>query len=315
MDLVNKDFSRVIYLDVPGNGRSKPAEALKREKDPQVISDMYVEMFEGWRQASGLEEMFLVGHSFGGFISVLYTHKFPDRVRRLVLVAPGGQLPIAGPDTWKCAVFFTMTPICLFRFFGGWCFWLYRKTLWSKLGLNLGDKYLNYYFQLNTSSIGCADVIISRFLEFPAWNECFWTYPVVGFLRDLQCPLAMVWGEDDPVVDVQTAHTLRDLVDHVDLYVLKKAGHNPAHSSPQRFADVLREILDADHLPERYKVPNPFSSSLSEGSSMYIIMKHLVESHMIGCFNVEETKKRREAINEHLCGLAPTHTRGRLFYR
>ncbi len=44
------------------------------------------------RQILGLEEVTLIGHSFGGFIAALYAAEFPDRVEKLVLVAPAGML-------------------------------------------------------------------------------------------------------------------------------------------------------------------------------------------------------------------------------
>lgn len=45
------------------------------------------------RQILGREKITLIGHSFGGFIATLYAAEFPNRVDRLILVAPAGVLP------------------------------------------------------------------------------------------------------------------------------------------------------------------------------------------------------------------------------
>lgn len=44
------------------------------------------------RQILGQEKLTLIGHSFGGFIASLYAAEFPERVEKLVLVAPAGML-------------------------------------------------------------------------------------------------------------------------------------------------------------------------------------------------------------------------------
>jgi proline iminopeptidase len=50
------------------------------------------------RRILGEERIILVGHSFGGFIAALYAAEFPDRVERLVLVAPAGVVRMPPPS-------------------------------------------------------------------------------------------------------------------------------------------------------------------------------------------------------------------------
>lgn len=44
------------------------------------------------RRILGEEKLILIGHSFGGFLATLYAAEFPDRVEKLILVAPAGLL-------------------------------------------------------------------------------------------------------------------------------------------------------------------------------------------------------------------------------
>ncbi|MGF1580593.1 MAG: alpha/beta fold hydrolase [Gemmataceae bacterium] len=44
------------------------------------------------RQILDQEKLTIIGHSYGGFLATLYTAEFPDRVDKLILVAPAGVL-------------------------------------------------------------------------------------------------------------------------------------------------------------------------------------------------------------------------------
>jgi proline iminopeptidase len=46
----------------------------------------------------GHERLILVGHSFGGFMAALYAAEFPDRVEKLILLAPANILAMPPPE-------------------------------------------------------------------------------------------------------------------------------------------------------------------------------------------------------------------------
>ncbi|HEY5374716.1 MAG TPA: alpha/beta fold hydrolase, partial [Polyangiaceae bacterium] len=74
---------RVLMPDLPGHGQSER---------PNVAYDLewYALLIAGWLEALGLEQVDIVGHSFGGGIAQMLLLRCPERVRRLVLVAAGG---------------------------------------------------------------------------------------------------------------------------------------------------------------------------------------------------------------------------------
>jgi pimeloyl-ACP methyl ester carboxylesterase len=76
---------RVIALDVPGFGQSPPAG---RGFELEQVADRLVNGVEP-------ERFDLVGHSLGGAVAVATAARHPERVRRLVLVAPAGLEPRA----------------------------------------------------------------------------------------------------------------------------------------------------------------------------------------------------------------------------
>ena len=77
----NLDFlhsKRQLYaFDVLGFGRSS---RVPFTRDAERAEDEFVESFEKWRQACGLEKFILLGHSLGGFMSCSYAMKYPERL-------------------------------------------------------------------------------------------------------------------------------------------------------------------------------------------------------------------------------------------
>jgi proline iminopeptidase len=76
-----RDSYRIIYFDAFGRGKSDRA---KDRSEYTLARD--VEDVEGLRKALGLGKINLLGHSYGGVVAQSYALRFPDSVRRLMLV-------------------------------------------------------------------------------------------------------------------------------------------------------------------------------------------------------------------------------------
>lgn len=84
---------RVLRLDLPGHGASRPSAAAGSLEHEDVLATL---------DALGLDRVHLVGHSRGGGIAVDLALAHPSRVGRLVLLAPS----LSGwdwSDAWRSA--------------------------------------------------------------------------------------------------------------------------------------------------------------------------------------------------------------------
>ncbi len=79
---------KVYCIDLLGMGLSSRPE-FKCQSTQETI-DFFVESIELWREALAIEEFCLGGHSFGGYMSVHYSCKYHDRVKKLFLLSPVG---------------------------------------------------------------------------------------------------------------------------------------------------------------------------------------------------------------------------------
>ena len=59
--------------------------------DPNLADEFLVEWFEKWRlQMGGFTDFILAGHSFGGYIGGLYALKYPENIKKLLMMSPLG---------------------------------------------------------------------------------------------------------------------------------------------------------------------------------------------------------------------------------
>ncbi len=66
----------VYALDLLGFGRSSRPQF---STDAEGAEEQFVQALEAWREKVGLEEMVLLGHNLGGYLSAAYTLKYPHR--------------------------------------------------------------------------------------------------------------------------------------------------------------------------------------------------------------------------------------------
>lgn len=84
--------ARMHLLHLRGTGRSGPADA------SELRFDLHVDDVEAYRAHAGLATVDVLAHSAGAAIAIRYTLRYPERVRRLVLVTPSLRSLGIGPD-------------------------------------------------------------------------------------------------------------------------------------------------------------------------------------------------------------------------
>jgi pimeloyl-ACP methyl ester carboxylesterase len=90
----SKDY-RVYAIDVMGQpSKSRPDEPIGSAAD-------FVSWLSATLDALQLERVFLVGMSFGGWLALNHAVAAPQRVRKLVLLSPGGLLPMVRQFTLR----------------------------------------------------------------------------------------------------------------------------------------------------------------------------------------------------------------------
>lgn len=197
--------NRPVYaIDLPGYGKSSRS---KFSKDAMEIEAQFCNAIERWRQLMKIDKMILLGHSFGGYISLAYSMQFPDRVEHLVLADPWGFVGLP-QDLRKYSLlkrsrmYLTskISPLFIVRSLGP----AMGPLLLRKVRSDIVEKYENvienhdktiakYVYHCNSQK-HTGELAFKHLLEIGHWPK----YPMCDRLDKLcdKIPMTVIFGED-----------------------------------------------------------------------------------------------------------------------
>jgi pimeloyl-ACP methyl ester carboxylesterase len=221
-----EDRFRVIRFDLPGSGLSEP-DALGRYDDRrsfQVLSALMDHL--GVRRAS------LIGNSIGGRIAWGFAAEQPDRVDKLVLVAPDGFASQGFSYGVAPKVPMTLEAMryVLPRF-------LLKMNLVPAYGdpNSLTEGMVDRYHDLMLAP-GVRAALIDRMrqtvLDSPE-----------GILSRIKSPALLVWGEKDGAIPISNAADYQRLLPRSELAAFPGIGHLPQEEAPQATLPAVKAFL------------------------------------------------------------------------
>jgi pimeloyl-ACP methyl ester carboxylesterase len=218
---------RVVRIDLPGSGLSPPDPA-HDYRDERSLAMLIALM-----DSLGLQRTSLVGHSMGGRIAWTFAVKFPERVDKLVLVAPDGFAsfgfeygkPMDVPATLGLMRHVLPKP-------------LLRMNLESAYARPeaLSDAVTTRYHDLILAP-GARQAMLDRLRQTVLQEP-------LPLLRQIKAPTLLVWGEADAMIPLSNAQDYLQALQSSRLVSWPQVGHLPqeeaAELSLKAVADFLR---------------------------------------------------------------------------
>jgi pimeloyl-ACP methyl ester carboxylesterase len=223
---------RVLMLDLPGHG-------LSERPDASYTLEWHARKVGAWLAALGLDGVDLVGHSYGGGVALwmmLLEHR--ARIRRLALVAAGGL----GPDV-SFALRLASIPFVVEHFGQPFMARGTRLAL-TAAGGAFEDDEIAGLSSMNATA-GTARAFARSVRDVIDWRGQHRHVREGGSrLADLP-PVALFWGERDPVIPISHATRTKPLLGEASLTRFVGCGHFPHRQEPAMFVNALEAFLRA----------------------------------------------------------------------
>jgi pimeloyl-ACP methyl ester carboxylesterase len=224
---------RVLMLDLAGCGESS-------RPDASYTLDWHANLVGAWLETLGLDQVDLVGHSFGGGVAQWMLLRHRHRVRRLGLESSGGLGREVGTALrWASFPFFVERFGQPFMRFGTTRALNAAGGAFSDDEIAMLARYNGMPGTARAFSRSVRDVIngwgqhrnfLDRAYEVP-------TLP----------PVAIFWGDKDPLIPVSHGIEAASLIEGAALTRFPGVGHFPHRQVPVRFVHTLEAFLDAPH--------------------------------------------------------------------
>jgi len=213
-ELLEREGYKVFAPDLPGFGKNPP---LSR---PWAIDD-YVEWLADFCEKNNLSQFFLLGHSFGGAISLKFSLKCPEKVKKMFLVASSG----IRRKNLKKKIFKKIANFS--KFFSFFPFYPLFRKIFYKIIIKKSDYPYTEGIMKETYL-----KVINEDLSF--------------LFSQVSVPTIIIWGEKDDVLPVENAYFMNQKIKNSNLIIIAGANHDLERKVPEILTEKIKEFLKSD---------------------------------------------------------------------
>lgn len=236
----------VIAVDLPGFGSS---EALAGG----YAFDSLGAVLDAVLARHAADRVHVVGHSLGGAVSLYFTHRYPQRVDRLVLVDAAGillksvfadhitQLQLSSGNGSSAAP--------LDRFLAR----LDDKLNRARSAVMRWPESQFDFSRWLMENPGLRNTLLGRYTQVDAAMGLV-EHDFSAAIRETQASTTLIWGADDRVAPLRTGQLLAARLPDARLHVLPGIGHVPMNQASEQFNALLFNALQAPATP-RFAAP------------------------------------------------------------
>lgn len=212
-DELSEKFN-ILAVDIPGFGRSTSARPPKHQ-----TSDFYAKFISALLVQMSLTKVYVIGHSFGGFVASLFAAQSPQSVTQLLLIDPAGIFPTLGATGAYWAVFFKWSLLQFHRNLGRVGTWMFSVFCHARRwGLES-----RYWYAVSGARDSWGDRVMAEYISL-SWSRAYWLEPMLPALLDARIPIATAYGRHDCIMPPHQGRALHDIFGW-PTRVLEDSGH------------------------------------------------------------------------------------------
>ena len=204
---------RVINLDFAGFGQSDEPHAVWGVEE-------YTRSLEALVQELGIEQPTLIGHSFGGRVSVLYASR--NQVRSIILTDAAGVKPRRTLSYYRKVYTF--------------------KLMKHLLPLLIGSRKAQMLIEQRRSKAGSSDYNRATPMMRAILSKCV-NEDLCHLMPKVTAPVLLFWGDKDTATPLRDAHTMQRLMPNAGLVVAQGAGHFAMLEQAELWMGAVKSFL------------------------------------------------------------------------
>ena len=207
---------RVLTLDFAGFGQSdEPHEVWGVEE--------YTRSVEALTKAEGIENPILIGHSFGGRVSIVYASR--NKTQKVILVDAAGVKPRRSLSYYRKVYTF--------------------KLLKRILPLVVGRKRAEAMIEARRSKAGSSDYNQATPMMRAILSKCV-NEDLCHLMPKIEAPTLLFWGEKDTATPLADAKRMEKLIPDAGLVTVAGAGHFSFLENTPLFLRVVESFLQKE---------------------------------------------------------------------
>ena len=208
-----RDHFMVVAVDFAGFGQSQePCDVWGVEEYTRSVEALVKEL--------GIESPTLVGHSFGGRVSILYASR--NEVARVVLTDAAGVKP--------------------HRSFGYYRKVYTYKLLKHALPILIGQKKAQMLLEQRRKASASSDYNRATPIMRAILSKCV-NEDLCEYMPRIKAPVLLFWGDKDTATPISDAHKMERLMPDAGLVVAQGAGHFAMLEQPELWRLSLTSFL------------------------------------------------------------------------
>ena len=232
---LDNDF-RIIAIDRAGSGwsrRSKPVISTLQEQ-ARILSEFI--------EQERIEKPLIVGHSLGGAIALAFALEHRKQISGLALICPATQPVDRVPDIFR---FLNITSPAL-RFFVAYTFSSFIGILTRKNTFQIA--FAPEPISDNFSIEGGGDLALSSRAFIKTSEDLIFALSsaplLAGREKELDVPTAILFGEQDKILDVKLHGQKFAELSGAKLKILNGKGHMLPLTQPDECSNFIRGMMD-----------------------------------------------------------------------
>lgn len=200
---------RGLVYSRPAYGKSTPRQQNDRW-DPDFMHRQAQQVLPALMQALGVQDKpWLLGHSDGGSIALLYAASFPDRTAGVIALAP--HIMVEALSVTSIAA-----------------------TRQAYLDTDLKAKLARHHDNVDSAFWGWNDIWLDP--RFASWS-------IEDEIGAITAPILAIQGLDDEYGTLSQIRGIKDRLPQTRLRELPDCGHSPHRDQPEAVIDAAREFI------------------------------------------------------------------------